>query len=247
MTVGFQDVAEGVIQKTDQQWSYSGKTGPEYWGLLDPTFSKCSMGLEQSPININTGKVNTLLPFEVKISYSPSIFRIKSSIYTIEGIPLDQQKNTLWIKDVPYYLKQFHFHNSSEHELNNTKFPLEIHLVHESPHGNLAVVGLFVKQGEPNDKGVKYLEGVKKNNKKAIFKEIDITELLPMDKSTYTYEGSLTTPPCTEGVKWFLLSEPIVMTQHQIGALSEQYPSNFRPLQPINNRDVYKSSLKSIR
>ncbi len=232
--------------KKDQEWSYSGKTGPEYWGSLDPSYVQCSNGLKQSPINISTSNVvKSLDQDQIKFHFKPTNFKVLNTGHSIEVVP-GNQENILWINNEQYILKQFHFHHPSEHEINNEKFPMEIHLVHQNSNGQIAVVGLFVKEGLQNN----VLKNVFKNVPKMpgleemVNNQTNLTDLFPKEKSFFTYEGSLTTPPCTEGVKWFILKEPIEMAETQISSFSELYPANYRPLQPINNRQVFLKSLK---
>lgn len=232
--------------KKDLEWSYSGKTGPEYWGSLDPSYVQCAKGLKQSPINISTSKlVKSFDQDQIKFHYKPTNFKILNTGHTIEVVP-GNQENILWVNNEQYILKQFHFHHLSEHELNHEKFPLEIHLVHQNSNGQIAVVGLFVKEGLQNN----VLKNVFKNMPKMagleemVINPINLTDLFPEEKSFFTYEGSLTTPPCTEGVRWFIFKEPIEMAETQISSFSELYPANYRPLQRINNREVFFKSLK---
>jgi len=224
------------------KWSYSGKTGPEYWGSLDPAYVKCSKGFEQSPININTANLVEATDLDpLKFRYTTTPFKVLNTGHTIEVIPRNQE-NSLWIDNERYILKQLHFHHQSEHEINNKEFPIEIHLVHQHSNGKLAVVGIFVKEGLQNNVLKNVFEHLPRtiSSEEIVEKPINLTALLPKDKSFFTYDGSLTTPPCTEDVTWFILKEPIEMEQRQIRSFSELYPSNDRPLQPLNNRVVFK-------
>lgn len=235
--------AHSTELKREIKWSYSGPTGPQYWGLLDPSYEKCSSGLKQSPININTSKVVESFDLDqLKFRYTTTDFNVLNTGHTIQVVPRNQ-KNILWFDNIQYILKQFHFHHVSEHAINNKKFPMEIHLVHQNSNGETAVVGIFVKEGLQNYVLKNIFKNIPKNVglDEIVKTEIDLTALLPKEQSFFTYKGSLTTPPCAEDVTWFILKEPIDMEGTPIRSFAELYPSNYRPLQPINNRVVFKS------
>lgn len=150
--------------------------------------------------------------------------------------------DTLSIGDKQYVLLQFHFHHPSEHMVNGKRFPMEMHMVHRSGNGELAVVGVLIKEGTrhngafggvwanlPKSKGNEiHIENVK----------VDVTQLLPSLRTTYRYDGSLTTPPCAEGVKWIVFANPIEMSSAQIGRFAEMIEPNSRPTQQLNDRIV---------
>lgn len=223
------------------KWSYSGKTGPEYWGELNPSYIQCSKGSMQSPINIDTSEVVKISGLaEILFRYSPSSFTVKNNGRTIIVKP-NNQKNLLLIGNTKYILQQIHFHHPSEHELNKQKFPIEIHLVHQNSIGEIAVVGLFVKEGMSNSGFKTIFAHIPRtiNLEETVKEKLDLASLLLDEKEVYRYEGSLTTPPCTEDVKWLIFKKPIEMSKQQIRQMAQLYPVNNRPLQSIGNRDVY--------
>ena len=149
--------------------------------------------------------------------------------------------DTLSVGEQSYELNQYHFHSPSEHTLEGNHFPMEMHMVHKASDGSLAVIGVFIEEGShnpafdpiwanlPGEKGVEsHFESV----------NVDIDELLPESQTTYRYDGSLTTPPCSEGVKWFIATEPIALSSEQIQAFTALITGNNRPVQPLNDRTV---------
>ncbi|SEM22405.1 carbonic anhydrase [Mesobacillus persicus] len=223
------------------EWSYSGKTGPDYWGELDPAFVKCTKGTTQSPININPSESKESDQEEVVIRYNPTNYTVINNTHTIKIIP-SNQINSLRIGDERYVQQELHFHYPSEHQLNNKEFPLELHLVHKNAKGDLAVIGLFAKEGEKNGLFqilTNYFPSTT-GSEKEINETLDLTNLLPDEKEVYTYDGSLTVPPCTEGVKWIIFNKPIELSRQQIKKITDLHPANNRPLQPIGEREIMK-------
>lgn len=226
--------------ETHTEWSYQGKTGLDYWGSLDPSFIECEKGVSQSPININTSNVIGKSDLEnIRVDYSNSDFTIINKKLTLEILPNDGS-NSIYIGDVEYVLGQLHFHYPSEHELNGKKFPAEIHFVHQNHQGQFAVFGLFVKQGKENKVIQKFFHQLSKevDQKKDIEGTINIESLLPERREYFRYEGSLTTPPCSENVKWLVLNHSIEMSAEQLNELQKLFPTNSRPVQSIGKRKI---------
>lgn len=220
-------------------WSYSGKTGPEFWGELDPAYKKCAIGSNQSPINIDTTKIIEKDDLkDIQYLYEQTNFTLINTGRTIKAFP-NKENHSLLIGNEQYLLKQFHVHHPSEHELNDKKFPLEIHLVHQNSKGKLAVVGIFVEEDVSNKAGEKILKVLPKIKGTKEVVKIDLSDLLPEDNRLFTYDGSLTTPPCTENIQWFLFEEPIKLSTQLINKFAELYPANNRPIQDINDRVIY--------
>jgi carbonic anhydrase len=222
-------------------WSYEGKTGPEHWGELDPTFSTCANGTAQSPINIEDPAIKEIEESEkITIDYQPTTFTLMNNGHTIQA-NAKTANNSIILDGTAYKLVQLHFHTPSEHQLDGKNFDMELHLVHKSDKGNLAVVGVMIKEGKEN----KALSDIwanmpKKETNKDIElnKEVDVRSLLPDDQDSFLYNGSLTTPPCTEGVQWIVLEDSIEMSKEQIAAFRTIFPDDHRPVQPLNNREV---------
>lgn len=220
------------------EWSYSGGTGPDHWGELSSEYIDCFSGSLQSPIDITNPKPSNLSP--IKFFYLKSLrMALDNTGHTVE---VDfAEGNDIILGKTAYTLKQVHFHTPSEHTLNGDQYPMEIHFVHVSKSHRIAVIGIFVEEGEENDKFkqiIKYLPKNKNDSDMFYHKNISPDYLLPENREYYKYTGSLTTPPCTEGVSWFILKEHVPMSMDQINAIREAVGTNNRPIQPTNNRSI---------
>ncbi|WP_252502799.1 carbonic anhydrase [Sporosarcina sp. Marseille-Q4943] len=226
---------------TNMQWSYDEETGPDKWGELDPTFSACTEGNEQSPINIEFSQVKTSEELDnFKIQYEPTNFSIINNGHSVQANPATPS-NSIIVEGTEYKLAQFHFHTPSEHQINGQNMDMELHLVHQDTDGGLAVLGLMIKEGKENEKLAPIWDLLPMNeteNDIELNETIDLQALLPSDQTTYYYNGSLTTPPCSEKVKWIVFEEPIEMSKEQIQAYQLNFPENQRPVQPLNEREI---------
>jgi len=221
--------AEGV------HWSYSGDTGPEHWGELSPDFAACSKGLEQSPIDISSSA--PLDTSGITFSYQPSALTILNNGHTIQANY--DKGSTITFRGTTYELVQFHFHAASEHTINGNHDPLEIHFVHRSAEGKLAVVGVMLEPGAQNaayDPVFQHLPPAESEAAAVDGVTIDASQMLPAQKEYWTYPGSLTTPPCSEGVTWLVMNTPVQLSDAQIAAFTSIYANNFRPTQTLNSR-----------
>ncbi len=215
-------------------WGYEGAEGPEHWGSLDPGFAACSDGREQSPIDLTGAEPGALS--EIAFDYAPSPISILNNGHTIQ---VDYQPGSAIVLDgTRYGLVQFHFHHRSEHTVDGADFPLEMHLVHASADGALAVVGVFLEEGEANEALAPVWRGLPAEPGPAAIIEgsLDANALLPERRTTWRYAGSLTTPPCTEGVSWLVMTDPVTASSEQIEAFRTLFPVNNRPVQPLNGR-----------
>ena len=223
----------------DVHWSYEGETGPDAWGKLKPEFNLCAIGKRQSPINIEEG--NTLQgPAEpVQFAYAPSNGTVVNNGHTIQ---VDVQgENSITVRGSNYRLLQFHFHTPSEEQLNFKRFPMVAHLVHKNSEGQLAVVAVLLDQGDANtmvDKVWTYMPLDAGDRVRMPAGLLDVNELLPKDQRYYQFIGSLTTPPCTEGVLWMVLKQPMTLSKSQYKLFTQIYPNNARPVQAVNGRPV---------
>ena len=235
---------EAITQSVEghtAHWSYEGETGPEHWGDLDPNYARCANGKEQSPINIETlHVVKDNYITDPTINYKPTVFSLSNDGHTIQGTP-STLDNSIVVNNKEYTLTQFHFHTPSEHQFNGNNFDMELHFVHKDANHQLVVLGLMIKEGETNS----YLKNawnliprVKTTKDVKLTEPIDLMNLLPKEKDSFQYNGSLTTPPCSEGVKWVILKEPIEMSKEQIDQFREIFVDNHRPVQPLNEREV---------
>ena len=220
-------------------WGYSGHEGPEHWGQLDPKYSICSEGKNQSPVNL-TGMVESdLLPLIV--NYKSGGNEILNNGHTVQvnykpGSNIKVDRNE-------FELKQFHFHAPSENTIEGHSYPMEAHFVHVDKDGNIAVIAVMFKAGENNtelEKAWKHMPG-DAGGKGALPESVDARLLLPHNHDYYRFNGSLTTPPCTEGVWWLVMKYYQSASRAQIDKFAHtmQHPNN-RPLQPANARAILK-------
>lgn len=237
---------EEQLTVKDVYWSYDGESGPNEWVNVDAAYEACGRGELQSPINIEISDVvEEKVGEDIQLKYEEELFEIENNGHTIEANSTSTD-NSMIINNKEYKLTGIHFHSPSEHQLNGQYFDMEAHLFHESEKGELAVIGLFIESGQENEVLAEIWDKMPVDGKKAVQvlnNPINLQQLLPEDKSVYQYVGSLTTPPCTEGVNWFVLESPITMSNEQINQFSSIFLQNNRPIQNINNRDVFKIDL----
>jgi carbonic anhydrase len=227
-------------------WGYDERTGPERWPSLSPCYAPCQGG-EQSPIDIAKPVPASLPPLEFSYGTLHEL-PVENDGHTIEAEVSAKEpdgKVTLRIQGVGYRLVQFHFHTPSEHTVKGKGAPIEMHLVHSGPGGRLAVVGVFIREGEPNPELSKIWARLpKKPGDETEVHDFDLRGLLPKSLASYRYAGSLTTPACGQGVQWNVLASPLTLSAGQIAELrkifsGKQFPDgNHRPVQPLNGRVV---------
>lgn len=222
----------------DIHWGYSGDAGPEYWGELSPDYALCADGSAQSPIDIREASALDLVDIEFR--YGESANNIFNNGHTIQ-VNVDEGSAIVY-NGITYNLLQFHFHSPSEHTIDGMPAPLEIHFVHQDPHsGALAVVGIMLSEGEDDNEAYAavfdYLPA-QAGEPEAAGEPIALAALLPEARAFYTYQGSLTTPPCSEIVRWLLLDSPVALSAQQIAAFTAIYDANARPVQPLGARDL---------
>ena len=222
-------------------WTYEGEKGPEHWGDLNPDFAACTNGKEQSPINIETSRViEDKKIADLVINYKPTEFSLTNNGHTIQGNALTND-NSFIVDNKEYRLAQFHFHTPSEHQINGKNFDMELHFVNQNTNNQLAVLGLMIKEGASNpylEKAWNIIPPEEITEAVKLTEPIDLMSLLPKDKDSFRYNGSLTTPPCSEAVKWIVLEEPIEMSKEQIDKFRNIFPDNHRPIQSLNEREV---------
>ena len=221
-------------------WSYGGTDGPDHWGEIDKTFSTCQLGHRQSPIDIRAPKAADLAP--IQFAYRPAPLHIVNNGHTVQ---VNYAAGSfITVGDKRYQLTQFHFHHPSEERVEGKSFEMVAHLVHASSDGALAVVAVLLDPGAANPMIAnlwQHLATHEGPEQKFDSVQIDATGLLPQDHGYYTFTGSLTTPPCTEGVTWFVLKTPQRISQSQADAFGKLYPRDARPVQPLNGREVLAS------
>ncbi|MFB5661514.1 carbonic anhydrase [Alteribacillus sp. HJP-4] len=226
------------------EWSYEGNSGPEYWGELDSDYSTCVDGREQSPINIEFSDVSQDEELEsIDINYQPAAYTLVHNGHTIQAENSIEYNNII-VNDTEYTLDHFHFHTPSEHLFNEEHYEMEMHLVHENEKGETAVLGVMIQEGETNEElsaAWNNLPASESREEVAINDPIDLQALLPQKNTTFHYNGSLTTPPCSEEVEWIIYKQPIAMSQEQIKDFQEIFPDNHRHEQDLNEREVIEN------
>jgi len=215
-------------------WGYEPHNGPARWGTLDPAFDSCDLGKEQSPIDLTGGQRVDLTPIE--FDYRRTRAAIENTGHTIQVNP--EPGSGIVLDGVRYDLQQFHFHHGSEHTVDGVRLPLEMHLVHRNGRGALAVVGILFTEGAENAMLAPVWAHLSPEPAASGMAPatLDLAALLPVAGATWRYDGSLTTPPCTEGVAWIIPAEPLTLSAAQIDAFAAIYPNNYRPVQPLGER-----------
>ena len=227
-----------TVASAQTHWSYIGGTGPLHWAELSPEYRACA-GSNQSPVDLVRFVEADLAP--IRFSYDRSATEIVNNGHTVQvksagdsKIILDGRRYRLW---------QFHFHVPSENRINGVAFPMEVHLVHVADDGDLAVIAVMFKAGEDNAMLAQAWKDVPRrvDQQQVLDSPLAPADLLPKDRDYYRFNGSLTTPPCTEGVIWLVMKQPSSASQEQITALAEMLngPNN-RPVQPLNARVVLR-------
>jgi len=216
-------------------WSYGGEGGPEKWGELSQEFALCKTGHMQSPIDL--GAADVMGNFSIKAAYKPGPLTLLNNGHTVQAVIAPGSLLTSGI--ARYKLLQVHFHTPSEEVLYGLPYPMVAHFVHVDHAGNLAVLGVLFEEGAHNAELEKLIraapahESETETVKGATF---DPGKLLPANLAVYRYEGSLTTPPCTEGVRWHVARHRSTASAAQIAALHAIMGDNARPIQPLHGR-----------
>jgi carbonic anhydrase len=220
-----------------QHWGYLGEAGPSNWGKLDAKFAMCALGRNQSPIDI-AGPINAELT-ALKLDYKAGATDIVNNGHTVQ---INYASGShLTVDGRTFELKQFHFHAPGENKVNGKQFPLEGHLVHADKDGNLAVIAVMFQEGAAHAQLAKFWEKmpVKAGGSNRLGAGLDVSPLLPSERGYFRFNGSLTTPPCSEGVWWLVLKNPVSISKAQIEQFSKAVGfANNRPIQPVHARPV---------
>ena len=218
------------------QWGYTGAGAAHRWGDLSSGFEACKNGTAQSPVNIDAFMQGALPPLDV--AYNAVSLDVANTGYTVQVNA--QNGGGLNFQGKPFTLSHFDFHTPSEHYVDGAPYPMEAQFVHKAPDGSFGIVSVMFKVGAhnpvtegiwqnvPRAGEVKAVEGV----------QISVADLLPATRGYFQYQGSLTTPPCSEGVQWFVMKEPITLSAKQLKAFQAVFPVNARPIQDLNGRVV---------
>ena len=216
-------------------WSYDGESGPAHWASLSPDFALCEQGREQSPIDLTRAMAARSPGYGIQ--YAPIRPTLRNNGHTIQvDYPAG---STLRVGDEWLELLQYHFHTPSEHRIDGRGFPLELHLVHRGADG-LAVLGVLIREGRHNPDYAPLLDNLPASagETRTLSIEHDARTLIPAALGSYRYAGSLTTPPCSEGVRWQVVTDPVELSREQIEQFRRIFHANARPVQPLRGRTL---------
>ena len=214
-------------------WSYAGAEGPEHWGDLSPDYAACKAGRMQSPIDIAVGATGLSVATSGNdYAYQASPLSILHNGHTVQ---LNYAPgSSMSVEGETYDLLQFHFHAPSEHTVDGKPYPMEAHFVHKDSHGGLAVIGVLIEAALAE--AWAHLPAHETPEQMIADVSVNASAILPSDGRYHHYKGSLTTPPCSEGVRWFVLTKAISMSAEQIKKFEDAAGPNARPVQPLNAR-----------
>jgi carbonic anhydrase len=235
--------AASAASADTHHWTYSGAHGPTHWASEDPAFAACRIDKVQSPIDIENATRKSLPPIE--FSYKPIPLEVTDTGHSMQ-VNAPKGSGGITVGEDHYALTQFHFHRPSEERIRGQRYSMVAHLVHISDKGEVAVVAVLLQglKVGPNPLLKQVFDnfppsGQQENSVAGA--TLDLTQLLPSPQGYYTFEGSLTTPPCTGHVRWFVLKKPLQVAAGQIGQFAVRYPDNARPTQPRNGRTILET------
>ncbi|MCB0210340.1 MAG: carbonic anhydrase family protein [Anaerolineae bacterium] len=222
-------------------WGYEGDIGPDNWGELSPDFATCSTGVEQSPVDITAdAPVNEA---DIQFNYQPSALTVVNNGHTIQANY--DEGSSIVVNGETYNLLQFHFHEHSENTVAGEPGAMEIHFVHQNDSGELAVVGALMNVGAESEALAPVWTNMPAEEGEPVAVDgatVSADDILPADRTYYRFNGSLTTPPCSEGVTWLVMTNPIEISQEQLEAFQQIHSGNYRPVQPFNDRQFLVSA-----
>jgi carbonic anhydrase len=225
-------------------WSYSGATGPPHWASEDPAFAACGTGPAQSPIDIQNATRKDLPP--IQFAYQPIPLEVTDTGHTMQ-VYVPKGSGGITVGGDRYDLTQFHFHRPSEERIRGQRYSMVVHLVHMNASGAIAVVAVLIQANRSNGANA-LLQQVFDNFPPSGQKQnavagatLDLTGFLPQRQGYYAFDGSLTTPPCTGHVRWFVLKTPVQASSGQVAQFAVRYADNARPTQPLNGRQLLQT------
>jgi carbonic anhydrase len=225
-------------------WQYEGAIGPAHWGDLDPAYATCKVGKEQSPVDIRNAKQARLPAIRFENKSGPLKYLVNNGYSIRVNYHSPGSGDFLIVGNKRYQLTQFHFHHPSEEYIHGKPYAMALHLMYEASDGKVAGVTVLLKAGSANgtiQKIWEHMPTTKGKEEEIPGVQINPAGMLPRDDAYYTYMGSQTAPPCTEGVVWFVLKTPVNISTEQINAFAKLYPHDVRPVQPLNGRIVKES------
>jgi carbonic anhydrase len=232
--------APATTATSGSHWAYEGPTGPDKWADVEPANAVCKLGGAQSPIDL-TNPLRVAALAGLQVDYASTKVKVTNNGHTFQ-INADKG-SSVKLEGKRFDLLQFHFHTPSEHTLDGKPFPLELHLVHQAADKTLAVIGVLLSEGTPNTVLSRFWDRLPKAQGEVdTGVTIEVKDLLPRATDDYfTYSGSLTTPPCTESVRWVVLKQPLQISKAQIASFRTVFPMNARPTMPLGARYLLSS------
>ena len=224
-------------------WDYEGPRGNDHWADLDPDYAACK-GKEQSPIDIRTTQRAALPALRFEYHTAPLQYVINNGHTIRVNYYAPGSGDFLVVGDERYQLTQFHFHRPSEEYVHGKRYAMVLHLMHQTSEGKVAGVAVLLKAGAANRAVQEIWDHMPATEGQNLVSALDLNPAIMLPGNTtdyYLYQGSVTAPPCTEGVTWFVLKTPITVSPEQISAFAKLYPNDVRPLQPLNGRIVKES------
>ena len=229
-----------LAQQTGADWTYEGIKGPLHWGKLDPAYKACSQGKEQSPIDIRGARLNKSLP-PIEFHYIAGSMTLTNTGHTVQVTA--PAGSYIVVGGTRYDLVQFHFHHPGEEAVKGKLPDMTLHLVHKSADGKIVVVAVRLNEGNPNAVLAALWQHLPKTTGATdkLTDDMSPAGLLPTDRGYWTYEGSLTAPPCTEGVRWFIFEQQVEISRAQLKAFAALYKVNSRIIQDTHGRKIEAS------
>lgn len=223
------------------EWGYAGSKGPAFWGKLDPAYQLASSGKQQSPIDINSKQTRTTKLPELKFDYRRDRILTLNNGHTIQHN--ESPGSFLHVGDDKFALEQFHVHTPSEHTIDGKHFDMEIHFVHKSKSGEVAVVGVLVHGDEKSELDFPLYSDLPSKPDENVSRDEteNPSDFLPQSREYFSYTGSFTTPPCTEDIRWIVMKQTIGVQPKLIERFATILKANNRPVQKLNDRDIAKS------
>jgi carbonic anhydrase len=222
-------------------WGYSGEGGPEHWATMDDSFATCGIGKHQSPIDIESAVTKDLPP--IQFAYQAVPLAVTDTGHSFQ-VSAAAGSGGITVGEEHYDLVQFHFHRPSEEAVQGHHYSMVAHLVHKNSKGDLAVVAVMIRKGQSNDFLKSVFDNFPAKGKQESSVEgatLNLNEFIPQKHGYFGFVGSLTTPPCSENVRWFVLKSAVEASAAQIKQFASRYPDNARPTQPLNGRVIEKT------
>jgi carbonic anhydrase len=219
-------------------WGYKGDVAPYHWSSIQHEYKSCGEGKQQSPINLVSSNAKRL-KHPITFAYQDMVGEVENNGHSIEldfsGGPFVEMEG------IRFYLRQMHFHAKSEHALEGVFYPAELHIVHESHDKELLVLGFFLELDDKNFDHYGFFRSLPRVGEKKISDKIQLAKLVQFNGAHFYYRGSLTTPPCTENVRWVVFDKHIKLSSAQLKSFESLYSNNYRPLVAMQDHQLFYS------